>query len=83
MISTIEAPQPLFIEADDPRLIEEELSTAEEAAIEQAKEEGRYGILVTRHRNTAFTVAVSARVPYGQTLEEDASDGGTPPWRRP
>ncbi|MET3174687.1 UNVERIFIED_ORG: hypothetical protein ABIB52_002538 [Arthrobacter sp. UYCu721] len=72
MISTIEAGRAFSIEASNPRLIEEELNMAVDAAIQHAMEEGRYGILVTRHGNTAFTVAVSAKVPYGQTLEENA-----------
>jgi hypothetical protein len=63
MISTIEAEQAYCVEADDPRLIEVELTAAEDAAIQQAMEECRYGILVTRHGYTTFTVAVSAKVP--------------------
>lgn len=73
MISTIEAGRAFFIEANDPRLLDEELNTAVDAAIKQAMEEGRHGILVTRHGNTVFTVAVNAKVRYGQTLEVDAS----------
>lgn len=72
MISTIETGRAFFIKATDPRLIDEELNTAVDAAIQHAMEDCRYGILVTRHGNTAFTVTVSAKVPYGQTLEEDA-----------
>lgn len=75
MISTVEAGRAFFVEANDPRLIDEELNTAVEAAIQQAMEERRYGILVTRHGHTSFTVAVSAKVPYGQTLEENAPAG--------
>jgi hypothetical protein len=75
MISTIEPGEAFFIEAGDPRLLEEELNTAVDAAIQQATEEGRHGILVTRYGNTTFTVAVSAKVPYGQTLEETAPTG--------
>lgn len=83
MNSTIEAGQPFFIEANDPHLIEVELNAAVDAAIQQAMQARRHGILVTRHGNTTFTAAVSARVPYGQTLEEDASAGGALPWHRP
>lgn len=75
MISTIDTGKAYFVEAHDPRLIEEELNAAEDATIQQAKEEGRYGVLVTRHGYTTFTVAVSAKVPYGQTMEEDAPSG--------
>lgn len=73
MMSTLEAGCAFYIEADDPRLIEEELNKAEDAAIQQARKDGRRGILVTRHGSTAFTVALSDRVPYGQTLEENAN----------
>ncbi|MBT2594029.1 hypothetical protein [Arthrobacter sp. ISL-72] len=71
MISTIEAGQTFFIEANDPRLLEEELDTAVDTAIQQAMEAGRHGVLVTRNGNTTCTVTVNARVPYGQ-MEEDA-----------
>ncbi|WP_284977228.1 hypothetical protein [Arthrobacter sp. efr-133-TYG-104] len=63
----------LFIEATDPRFIDEDLNTAVDAAIQHAL--GLYGILVTRTGNPTFTVAVSAKVPYGQTLEEDSPAG--------
>lgn len=83
MNSTIEGGRPIFIEADNLQLIEVELNAAVDAAIQQAMEAARHGILVTRHGNTTFTVAASARVPYGQTLEEDASAGGPLPRHRP
>lgn len=72
MISTIETGRAFFIEATDPRLVDEELNRAVHAAIQHAVEEGRYGILVTRTGNASFTVAVSAKVPYGETMEENA-----------
>ncbi|MDQ0867312.1 hypothetical protein [Arthrobacter globiformis] len=75
MISTIGAGEAYFVEANDPRLIEEELNTAENAVIQQTMEEGRYGILVTRHGYSRYTVAASVKVPYGQTLEENAPPG--------
>ena len=76
MISTIEAGRTFFIEANDPRLIEEALDTAEKTAMQQAMEEGRHGVLITRHGYTTFTVAVSVQVPYGQTLEVNALPQG-------
>ncbi len=75
MISTIEAGRTFFIEANNPRLIEEELNTAVDAAIQLAMNEGRYGVLVSRHGHTTFTVGVSAKVPYGQTVDENAPAG--------
>lgn len=75
MISTIETGRAFFIEATDPRTLDEELTKAADVAIQFAAAEGRHGILVTRHGYKAFTVAVSTKVPYGQTLEEDTPAG--------
>lgn len=48
MITTLEAGRTFIIEAHDPRLIEQDLNTAVEAARQHAMEAGKYGILVTR-----------------------------------
>lgn len=69
MIKTLEDGDTLVIEADDPRLSQEELDIAVNAAMQQAKKGGRCGILVTRTGYTTFSVALSAQVPYGQTVE--------------
>lgn len=71
MISSIEAGRTYFIEATGPHGLEEDLNTAVDAVLEQALRGGRYGILVTRHGHTTFTVAASAKVPYGQIFEEN------------
>ncbi|WP_104141302.1 hypothetical protein [Arthrobacter sp. ZGTC131] len=57
------------VTADDPQEIAESLDLAEQLAQEQALREGVRGILVTRNGPTSFTVALSADVPYGTTLE--------------
>jgi hypothetical protein len=72
MITNIEAGRTFFVEGHEPRLIEEDLNTAVEAARLHAMQDGKYGILVTRHDNTTFTVAISATVPYGETWERQA-----------
>lgn len=69
MISTIEVGRTFFVEANEPHLIEEDLNTAVDAARLHAMQEGRHGVLVTRHGHTTYTVAVSATVPFGQTHE--------------
>ncbi|SEJ77983.1 hypothetical protein SAMN04487917_11353 [Arthrobacter sp. yr096] len=57
--------QAFFVEATDPRRIDEELNQAVDAAIQYPIREGRHGILVTRTGYTTFTVVISGRVPYG------------------
>ena len=46
-----------------------------ESAVEEARLVAmackRYGILVTRHSQNTFTVAISPEVPYGMTYERD------------
>ncbi|WP_426998129.1 hypothetical protein [Pseudarthrobacter sp. N5] len=59
----------LEVHAEYAALLGEELDAAVRAARAKAMEERRHGILVTRHHHTLFTVAVSADVPYGLTLE--------------
>ncbi|SDP86045.1 hypothetical protein SAMN04487914_1791 [Arthrobacter sp. ok909] len=59
------------VTADAPRLIGERLDAAEHLARQQALKEGAHGILVTRHGPTTFTVALSADVPYGVTMERE------------
>lgn len=60
-----------LVEANEPHHIDRELNAAVDAALEHAMKDGRYGILVTRHGHATFTVALSADVPYGQTMEEN------------
>jgi hypothetical protein len=71
MISTIEAGRTFFVEANEPLEIEQDLNAAVDAALLHAMQDGSQGILVTRHGHSTFTVAVSSKVPYGQTMEEN------------
>lgn len=73
MISTIEAGRTFLVEADAPHEIDRDLNAAVDAALLHAIQDGSQGILVTRHGHSTFTVAVSSKVPYGQTMEEDGS----------
>ena len=59
------------VTADTPTLIGERLDAAEHLARQQALGKGTHGVLVTRHGTTSFTVALSADVPYGITLERE------------
>jgi len=47
------------------------LESALNRAIQAASVEQAYGVLLTRHDHTRFTVELSARVPYGRTYELD------------
>ncbi|PVZ54056.1 hypothetical protein [Arthrobacter sp. H-02-3] len=71
MTNPLESEWTCFVEANEPHLIEENLNAALDVALEHAMKDGRFGILVTRHGHTRFTVALSADVPYGQTMEEN------------
>jgi hypothetical protein len=59
----------LEITVHDRATLENDLNAAVDIAREHAMTEGRYGILVTQHGYTRYTVAVSRDVPYGQTHE--------------
>jgi hypothetical protein len=59
------------VTADAPTLIGERLDAAEHLARQQALRKGTHGILVTRHGPATFTVALSADVPYGITMERE------------
>ncbi|MGO4806803.1 hypothetical protein AB4089_16940 [Arthrobacter sp. 2MCAF15] len=59
----------LEITASDPDTVENDLNDAVEIAREHAMKDRRHGILVTQHSYTAYTVAVTASVPYEQTHE--------------
>lgn len=50
---------------------DEKLSSALASAIHAATAEKDCGVLITRHRYSRFTVALSTTVPYGQTRERD------------
>jgi hypothetical protein len=71
MITTVEAGRTYLVEATEPHSLEQDLNTAVDEASRHARQDGRHGVLVTRHGHTTFTVAVSTRVPFGQTQEED------------
>ncbi|WAH98228.1 hypothetical protein [Arthrobacter sp. MMS18-M83] len=72
MNSTIEPGRTYFVEANKPDLIDKDLNEAVDLALEYAMKAGQYGILVTRHGHSTFTVAVSAEVPFRQTREENS-----------
>jgi hypothetical protein len=69
MITATETGHVYHVTADNPRLIDEDLSKAVELAQRRAMKEGRHGILVTRYAPGSFRVAVDATVPYGVTQE--------------
>ncbi|MGN5734546.1 hypothetical protein [Arthrobacter psychrochitiniphilus] len=71
MITTFDAGRTHIVEAKHPALIQEQLNAAENAAIQYAKKDGKHGILVVRHNYTKFTITVSAKVPHGETWEEE------------
>jgi hypothetical protein len=71
MIRTTENKRCYGVTGDEPHLIEEHLNRAVELARQRAEEEGRHGVLVTRHGPASFTVAVSADVTYGITRERE------------
>jgi hypothetical protein len=54
-------------------MVSEDLNTAVELAQQHAMEEGKQGVLVTRHGPSSFTVAASDDVPYGITQEREHS----------
>lgn len=56
------------IMAQDPQTLHAELQAAEEAARQPATALRR-GIRVTQHDYTTYTVAITAEVPHGQTVE--------------
>ena len=77
---TISDSGPMYhVTADAPKLIGERLDAAEHLARQQALRKGTHGILVTRHGPTTFTVALSADVPYGVTLERELAYTRTAP----
>jgi hypothetical protein len=50
---------------------ESQLEAAHDRAIQEASVNKAYGVLLTRHDHSRFSVALSARVPYGRTYELD------------
>ncbi|WP_208786739.1 hypothetical protein [[Micrococcus luteus] ATCC 49442] len=69
MITTVQAGSAWHVKGDNPRSIQEDLSSAVEIARQQAMKNGQHGILVTRLGPGSFTVALSTKVPYGTTQE--------------
>ncbi|WP_139007345.1 hypothetical protein [Arthrobacter crystallopoietes] len=57
-------------------VLQEQLEGTHEEVRSFAVSDGRYGVLITRHRHDAYSLAVSPDVPYGMTYERD--DPGTP-----
>lgn len=62
---------PLRVSAADPVGLQEELDAAVGLAQCLALQEGGYGVVVTRHSYTEFTVGFSHQVPYGTTEERE------------
>lgn len=65
----IEQPFGLEVTADNAAEIEQRLCEAFDAVLEHALERGEGGILVTQHDHSRYTVAISAEVPFGLTIE--------------
>lgn len=57
------------VTATDRATMEKRLDEAVAVARTRAMQEGRRGILVTRHNHESFTVALSDAVPFGLTRE--------------
>lgn len=70
MITPIDDGRQLHITGDTAATIQADINTAVELIKIHAIEEGKHGILVTRHGPGNYTVAISSNVPYGQTLEK-------------
>lgn len=51
--------------------LQSQLQSAADKVRLAAMTDKRHGILVTRHRQNTFTVAVSPDVPYGMAYERD------------
>jgi hypothetical protein len=60
---------PISVTATDRDRMERQLDHAVSAAMTQAIQEGRQGILVTQHDDFSFTVDLSDAVPFGLTRE--------------
>ncbi|MCG2624725.1 hypothetical protein LVY72_22825 [Arthrobacter sp. I2-34] len=54
--------------------LQEQLDTAHQTVKSLAISDRRYGVLITRHRYDAYTVALSPQVPYGMTFERDCPE---------
>ncbi|WP_246527397.1 hypothetical protein [Pseudarthrobacter albicanus] len=71
-MTTAQAPLVLEVMTDGPGQLDAQLNAAVDEALEMALEGKQFGILVTRHDDTKFTVTVSHEVPFGQTIERSA-----------
>lgn len=69
MITTIEPGRIYHVTGGDPDGIQNDLTAAVNALIEQGIKDGRHGIQVTRHDSAFFVVALNADVPYGLIRE--------------
>lgn len=65
----IEQPFALEVNADTGAEIEQRLCEAFDTVLEHALERREGGILVTHHNHSRYTVAISAEVPFGLTIE--------------
>lgn len=69
MITIIQAGCVYHVTGDKPASIQEDLDSAVELAFDEALNDGRHGILVTRLGPASFTGTSSTDVPYGTTQE--------------
>ena len=73
MIHTIDAGRYFHVTGTTPTEVDESLTKAVGLAQRTAQESGWQGILVTRHGHDLYTVRISSEVPYGLTIENEAS----------
>lgn len=73
MITAIEQNRYFHVTGRTVEEIQSGLDAAVDLARMHAGDEGREGILVTRHRSDFYTVAVSPRVPFGFTWEREGT----------
>ncbi|WP_311215044.1 MULTISPECIES: hypothetical protein [unclassified Arthrobacter] len=58
--------------------MERKLDAAHEKATKRALLLGKQGIIITRHSDYDFTVALTDSVPFGTTRERYAQESGAP-----
>lgn len=78
-VSFIDAPG-YFVEVrvTDAASLQDQLTAGVEIVQQQAISYGRHGVLITQHGYTAFTIAISPEVPYGETREHRQWTHGHP-----
>lgn len=69
MTEQADAPYLLEVRVHEASRIHDDLNGAVDRAVSHAINKGGYGVLVTQHSYTFYTVALSEEVPYGQIME--------------